>query len=61
MGVYRKRRKRERPHEDGVNLVRSKRTRSSPWQNQEAETWVSFLSNEEKDAANSVYSGKVMV
>jgi hypothetical protein len=30
-------------------------------QSQEAETWVGFLSNDEKDAADSVYSGKVMV
>jgi hypothetical protein len=30
-------------------------------QNQEAETWVGFLSNEEKDAADSVYSGKVIL
>lgn len=28
-------------------------------QNQEAETWVGFLSNDEKDAADSVYSGRV--
>jgi hypothetical protein len=28
-------------------------------QNQEAETWIGFLSNDEKDAADSVYSGRV--
>lgn len=27
-------------------------------QNQEAETWVGFLNNEEKDAADSVYCGR---
>jgi hypothetical protein len=30
-----------------------------PTQNHEAETWVGFLSNDEKDAADSVYSGRV--
>lgn len=30
-------------------------------QNQQAETWIGFLSDEEKDAADSVYCGKVLL
>jgi hypothetical protein len=30
-------------------------------QNQEAETWIGFLNNEEQDAADSVYTGKLVL